>query len=139
MTRYTADELIAGRLGFWGVLFGRLHKSQRIESDPEKFENIQIAIRSLRKFAYPRSEDFDTKSRENLAARIGIMPHTLKLLEMRGGIIPPTQCYRLRNIALEYQLPKLAEFFDLEGLRNAKRGRKRRSSEEVEMGNDYQG
>ena len=105
--------------GFWQKLFREFHARNRVR-EPATFrdyKDIRMALYSLRTFTGMTSAQ--------IAQRIGLMPHALNLLEMRGGVLRFEQCQQCRVIALDFRYPKLAEFFKFEGMKNAQKRRNR--------------
>lgn len=101
------NRTVQGReIGFWETLFRHYHTEQR--SQPERNHRqmtLPIALMTLR--------DFSGMTREQLSARLGIMPHTLKLLEERNGYFSQDHCLACERIAASFDLQELAMFFDL--------------------------
>lgn len=107
-------------LGFWRKLFATHNTITRpVETE---YTDIRSAVHALLEYSGLR--------REQLAAKIGIMPHTVKLMEMTGGVMSQTHCERCSRIANDYALPVLARFFDSEGMRNARKKRTRKSQKD---------
>lgn len=105
--------------GFWDALFSQLHDRQRSRPEPNRYDgstDIRTALFVLR--------EFSGMTREQLAARIGIMPHTLKLFESRGGLFDQNYCDRCAVIARDFDLHALAEFFKVEGMMNSRKQRR---------------
>ena len=107
-------------LSFWQQLFAFFHKSHRYD-EPEShrdYKNIRLALYSLRTFT--------GLTIEQIATDIGMSPAALNMLESRGGVLSMFHCGQCQKIALDFCYPKLAEFYEMEGLKNSRIKRSRR-------------
>ena len=101
---------MSNEIGFWETLFRSCHTQQRSQPERDHREQtLSVALITLRNFA--------GMSRDHLAARLGIMPHTLKLLEERGGYFSQDHCLACERIATGFDLKELALFFNLAAVR----------------------
>lgn len=115
--------------GFWRKLFRAYHARTRYQ-EPHSYQDIRdikIALFHLRRAT--------GLSIENLAARIGVLPQIVNMLEYRGGVMPQSCCELCGQIAESYRLPQLAAFFQLEAIRSSRKSRKKRTSETDSDGN----
>lgn len=113
-------------MGVWETLFTHCYVKQRsIPERNHREQTLPVALTTLRTFT--------GMSRDHLAARLGMMPHTLKLFEERGGYFDQRLCLMCEKIAAGFDLQELAWFFELEGMRNSRKARRgHRSTQDKE-------
>lgn len=91
---------------FLNSIWTALNRKRMNETD--SYQDIRAAVYALRTMAGLTVEE--------LAARMGMAPHRLSLLEKRGSPIEIRDLERLKDLAWEYSLFKTAEYFSRQAL-----------------------
>ncbi len=91
---------------FWSELFS-VYRERTFKPEPPMVYDFQIALDTLRR----RSG----LTLEQLGARIGCLPSVIAAHEAKNGVTVRPEMYgKLKRVALDYNLPKMVSWFDVQ-------------------------